>query len=294
MLVTHILRKAFLEDWGLKLLALVITSALWLNVTGLSTPTIKRLTVPLNLNLPSNAQAVNVAQQDVDIEISGDKTRIGQINRGELVASVDLTDAVPGDRVVPLSPDNVFVQLPQGIKLVDVVPSRIAIKIEAIEQRELEVRAETVGRVAAGYEIYSASVVPAKIRVRGPASVMQMLEYVQTDKINIEGKKDGFTAKQIAVTSPNPMAAVLNTVVDVVFRIGERRIERSFLIPVVDLPGKTVSFVLFAPHTLLSRVKADDIRVEMMLDDNGNEVPNVILPAELQTLAEVKRLKMNQ
>jgi hypothetical protein len=30
----RLLRKVFLEDWGLKLLALAITIALWLGVTG--------------------------------------------------------------------------------------------------------------------------------------------------------------------------------------------------------------------------------------------------------------------
>ena len=54
----HVVRKVFLEDWGLKLTALVITLALWFGVTGLSTPTTKRFTVPLNLSISSDAQIV--------------------------------------------------------------------------------------------------------------------------------------------------------------------------------------------------------------------------------------------
>lgn len=289
----HILRKIFLEDWALKLLALAITFALWLGVTGLSTPTTKRLTVPLNLNISSNAQIVNIPQQEVDIEISGDKAKISQINRSELVASVDLTDTPPGDRVVSLSPDNVFVALPQGIKLVEVAPSRIPVNLEAVEEKELEVRAETLGNVANGFEIYASSVLPPKIRVRGPASIMKMLEYVQTDKIKIAGKKEAFTATQVAVTSPNPKVAVLNTVVDVFFRIGEKRIERSFSLTVSGLPSKTASFVIYGPRTLLAKARAGDFKIEMYLDDNGEVVPRVIVPSELQDLVKIRKLKLN-
>jgi hypothetical protein len=51
----NIVRKVFFEDLPLKLTALGITLGLWLMVTGLSSPTTKRLTVPLNLSISSNA-----------------------------------------------------------------------------------------------------------------------------------------------------------------------------------------------------------------------------------------------
>ncbi len=286
----HLVRKVFLEDWGLKLTALIITFALWFGVTGLSTPTTKRLTVPLNLNISSNAQVMNVPQQEVDIEISGDKRKIEQINRSELIASLDLTDLTPGERVVSLTPDNVYVALPQGIKLVEVAPSRIAVNLEAVEEKEIEVKTETTGQPVAGFEVYSRAVLPPKIRVRGPASIVRILEYVQTDKIDLTGKKDEFTAKQIPVAAPNPKAAVLNTFVDVIFRIGEKRIERTFTIPVAGEPGKTVTFTLFAPKTLLQKLQVSDVKAEMTLNDRGELEPQITLPAELQNIAEIRKL----
>lgn len=286
----HILRKIFLEDWALKLLALVITFALWLGVTGLSTPTTKRLTVPLNLNISSNAQVVNVPQQEVEIEISGDKTRIGQIDRSALAAFVDLTETQPGDRVVLLSPENVFVALPTGIKLVEVAPSRIAVNLEAVVEKEIEVRPETSGVVAAGSEIYSTSVLPPSIRVRGPASIMRLLEYVQTDAIDIGGKTGEFTARQVAVNSPDPKAAVLNTVVDVVFKIGEKRVERRFSIPIDGELNKTARFTLFGPRTLLLKLRPEELRVEMYLDGNGEVLPRVVFPDEIKGVVEVRNL----
>lgn len=288
----HILRKVFLEDWPVKLLALVITLTLWFAVTGLSTPTTKRLTIPLNLNISSNAQVTNAPQQEVDIEIIGDKRKVEQINRADLLASIDLTEVQPGDRVIPLTPETVFVALPQGVKLVEVQPSRIAVKLEAVEEKDVEVRVDTSGAPATGFEIYTTSVLPQKIRVRGPASIVSMLTYVQTERIDLTGRNNDLLAKQVAVTSPDAKAAVLNTFVDVTFKIGEKRIERPFRVSVLN-DAKEANFIVYAPRTLLLKARPEDFTVEMVLGENGEETPQVTLPSYLQELGEIRNLKIS-
>ncbi|MBP9665095.1 MAG: YbbR-like domain-containing protein [Pyrinomonadaceae bacterium] len=287
----QIVRKIFFEDWALKLTALAITLALWFVVTGLSTPTTRRITVPLNLTTASNAQISSSAQQEVEIEISGDKRRIEQINRSELSATVDLTEAPMGDRVVLLEPESVYVPLPQGVKLSEVAPSRIVVALERVEERDLEVRTETKGQLPAGYELYSSLVIPPRVRVRGPESVMRTIEFVKTEKIDITGRKGDFTALQVPVLASQPRAAVLNTVVDVQLRIGEHRIERSFTLPIAGV-GKNATFVLYGPRTVLAKMHADDLRVEMSLNDGGEEQPQVILPPDMEELIEVKKVSI--
>jgi YbbR domain-containing protein len=273
----------------MKLVALVITLGLWFGVTGLSTPTTKRLTIPLSPSISNNTQITNSLIPDVDIVISGDKRKIDQINKSELVASLDLTDVAPGDRVVSLTPENVFVSLPQGVKLVEIAPTRIAVNLEAVLEKDVDVRAETTGQPAAGFEIYGTSTLPPRIRVRGPASVVNMLEYVLAGEIDVTAKAEEFTARQVAVSSPNPKAAVLNTVVDVFVRIGERRIERTFSKPIAGSFGQTASFTVYGPKTLLSKVRADAFKIEMPNVD-GDGSPELILPRELENLVEIKKL----
>ena len=139
LLLKHLLRKVFLEDWLLKLTALAITFGLWFGVTGLSTPFTKRFTVPLAPSISSNAVITNTVIPDVEIVVSGDKRRVEQLNRADLVASLDLTDVPAGDKVVSLSPETVSVSLPQGIRLVEVQPSRIPVNLELVEEKELAV-----------------------------------------------------------------------------------------------------------------------------------------------------------
>ena len=121
----HILKKIFLEDWLMKLVALGITLALWLGVTGLSTPTTQRLTsVPLSLRFSNNIEVTNEPIQEVDLVVSGDKRRLAQINKNDLIVSLDISDVMPGDRVINLTPENVGVSLPTGVKLDETLGKR--------------------------------------------------------------------------------------------------------------------------------------------------------------------------
>lgn len=286
----NILRKIFLEDWVMKLAALIITFALWLGVTGLSKPTIQRMSgIPLKMTLSNNIDVTNTPIQEVDIIISGDKRKIDQINKNDLIVSVDLTDVQPGDRVVQLTPSTVSLSLPTGIKLDEVAPRQIAVKLEPVEVREIPVNAATEGEPQDGFEVYGHTVSPSRIRVRGPANLMRSLASVTTDKIDLAGKNADFTVRQVSVNVSNSKATLLDTLVDVSFRIGEKRLERTFQVPLKSEPKRKITVVLFGGRSVLDNIKPDDIAVEMVKDANGSERPNVTLPASFADNVEVRR-----
>ena len=166
----HIVRKIFFEDWLTKLVALAVTLALWLGVTGLSTPTTTRLTgIPLSLRFSSDAEVTNSPITEIDVIISGDNRKIAQINKNDLVASVDLTSVLPGDRVVQLTPENVELQLPLGVRLDEITPSRMAVRLEAVEEKEVPVQIETIGKLPDGFEVYSQMADPGTCTSSRPA-----------------------------------------------------------------------------------------------------------------------------
>lgn len=289
LFLKHLLRKIFLEDWLIKLVALVITFALWLGVTGLSTPTITRMTgVPLTLRFSNDIEITSLPTREIDIVISGDKRKIDQINKSDLIVSLDLTDVLPGDRVIQLTPENVSVPLPTGVKLDEILPNAIPVRLEAVEQKEVAVTAETEGEVAEGFEVYSESIVPEKVRVRGPASLIRSLASVSTERIGLANRSTDFTVRQIPLNSSNPKATLLETVVDVTFRIGEERVERIFLVKVKDEQGKKATVVLYGGKSLFNNVKAEDLQVEII---DGATEPRLVLPAVLDGKVEVRRVK---
>lgn len=287
----HIIRKVFLEDWVMKLIALAITIALWVGVTGLSTPTTTRMTgIPLSLRFSSNMEVTNSPMQEIDIIISGDKRKIAQINRSDLTVALDLTDVPPGERVIQLTPENVAISLPTGVRLDEIQPNKIAVRLENVEEKEVDVRVETEGEIPEDFEIYAENITPQKIRVRGPASFIRSLNFVMTEKINLQDHQSDFTARQVPINVSNPMATLLETVVDVAFRIGEKRVERIYLVKLKNDPGRTATVVLFGGKSLFDGVKAEDLEVEII---DGSTEPKLVLPPALNGKVELRRVKVN-
>ncbi len=292
LLLRQIVRKIFLEDWALKLVALVITLGLWFGVTGLSTPSTKRFTVQLAPNVANNIEITNNAISEVEIVVSGDERKLKTLTGTGLVAALDLTSTQPGDRVISLTPENVSVDLPLGVKLDEIQPSRIAVRLEAVQELELPVKADIEGKPADGFEVYGETVLPQRVKVRGPASFMKTLDFVLTDKISIEGRTEDFTAKQVPLGVSNPKATVFNTVVDVALRIGEKRSVQTYNVTQTTAgQAKRYIVALFAARSVLPKIRAADIKVEIVKNADGDDIPQVVLPPEFASLVEIRSVK---
>jgi len=293
--IRRLFRRVFVDDWLIKAIALVITLALWLGVTGLRAPITTRVNnVALKLRVSNDIEVTNSPVQEVDLVITGDKRKIDQLNPRDLVVSLDLVDVQAGDRTIQMTPENVNVELPTGIRLEEIQPSKIAVKLEMVAEREVAVKAETEGSVADGFEIYNQTILPQKVRVRGPESFIKSLDFVSTEKINLENRKQDFTAQQVPINIVNPKATVLDTVVDVVFKIGEKRIERLFIVPVQTETGVNMAtVVLYGGRSILDFVKAENLEVEILKNEAGENSPRLILPVDIQEKVEIRKLKIN-
>jgi YbbR domain-containing protein len=286
----RLFRRIFLEDWLMKLIALVITLGLWLGITGLRPPVSRRFTnIPLNLRVSNDLEVTNSPVTEVTLVILGDKSKIDQIKQDDLVASIDLSEVQSGDRVVPITPENVNVELPAGLKIESLAPSIIPIKLEKIIERDVPVKAETEGGLAERFEIYSAVPTPPTVRVSGPESFVRPLDSISTEKINVEMKQADFTAQQVSLNVVSPRVRLIDTtVVNVAFRIGEERLERTFSLAERSDNGRRLSVRLYGARSLIENLRAEDIKVETVKTDTGETRPNFILPPEIQGKVEVR------
>jgi YbbR domain-containing protein len=289
----RLFRRIFLEDWLIKAVALLITFGLWLGVTGLRAPITVRLpSVPLTVRFSNETEVTNSPVQEVDLVITGDKRKIDQINKNDLVVLLDLTNVPAGDRTVLLTPENVNIELPTGVKLEEIQPNKIAVKLETVAEREIPVKAATEGSVAENFEIYSQTVLPQNVRVRGPKSFVVSLDSVSTEKVNLDNRETNFTARQVEINLVNPKVTLLDTVVDVFFKIGEKRTEKTFLVRVKG-ENKTATVVLYGARSVLDTLNAENLQVENQKNDAGENAPHLILPVEFQENVEVRKLKIN-
>ena len=209
------LRKIFIEDWSLKLLALAITLVVWFAVTGQNKPVTIRTGVQLNLIRPENLDISNDPPKTVDILLTGTRSDLERVSTPNLVATVDVSDQKPGERVIRLSPDRVDIDLPEGVKIESFQPSTIPVRLEPrVEQaREVEVKIE--GKPADGYEVSGVQSTPNTVRLRGPASHIDAIKKAPTETISIDGKTESFIVRQVAIDIPDHKVDVLDSAIDV-------------------------------------------------------------------------------
>jgi hypothetical protein len=77
--------------------------------------------------------------------------------------------------------------------------------------------------------------------------------------------------------------------VDVFVRIGEKRVERVYSVPAAG--GRRATIVLFGPQSLFENVRTQDIRVDVVKNDAGEDVPKVTLPAAIDGHVEIRSSK---
>lgn len=287
------LRKIFLEDWSTKLIALAITLALWFGISGQQTPGSRSLSeVKLGLILSNEIEITNEPPRQVEVTLTGDKGKLDRLDKGSLSVSVDLSDRAPGELLVELKPNDVIMDLPSGIKIDSIQPNRFLIKLEKRIDREVDVKADFEGSLPDGYEVYDdeTSVGPTKVRVRGPASIVNSLDKLTTEKISLEGRTVDFNLKQVSVNLLNPKITVLDTLVDVFVKVGPKRAEKKFTVRADDPWGVSEVFAitLVGPQQELSAVDARNTRIDFEKTSDSNAKTKVFLSGESAQNIKVK------
>ncbi len=288
----RLLKRIFLDDWLIKCVAMVITVALWLGVTGLRAPTTERLrNIALRPRVSDQIEVTSISAQEVDLLVTGDRRKIEQIKQDGLLVFLDLTDVQSGDRSVQLTPENVAVELPTGVRLEELQPNKIAVKLERVEEKAIAIKVETEGAVADNFEIYSQTISPPTVLVRGPESVIRSLDFILTEKIGLESQQTDFTVLRVPLNIINPEVKSLDTtVVDVAFHVGEKRVERMFIVP-VQSEKKRATVILFGGRSLIESLKAEGLRVENIKNEAGENTLKLNLPPEMQDKIEIRKLK---
>jgi len=179
------LLKWLFKDFWLKLLALFIATLLWY---ALARDPVAEVAFHANiefLNRPADLEFNSDAPQQVEIRVRGPARIIGGLTSDDVHPVIDLRDATVGERSYQMSPQRI--QSPHEVEVVQVVPAEIRVSFDHREYREVEVRPRVLGTFATGYRLVSASAVPPKVVIVGPARRVRLVDEVLTDPVDASG-----------------------------------------------------------------------------------------------------------
>jgi YbbR domain-containing protein len=187
-------RKILFDNWGIKLLSLGLSLALWFYVTSKG-KTEMTLTVPLELrNIPQGMTVVGDVAGSLEVRVQGQERVLRDISTGKKVVGIlDLSMTKVGENTVSISPDDI--RRPAGVTIAYMSLSEIKVKLEPLVRKILRLRPILHGPPAAGYRLAGITVTPPKITVEGPESVISTLVMLQTMPIDVQGTQESVTVE---------------------------------------------------------------------------------------------------
>lgn len=186
------MRKWVLHNLGIKLLSLFLAIFLWAVVLGEQKVDVT-VSVPLALNLPPKLMVVNDPPEALEVHLRGPRTLVTSSAPRDIMLSEPPGALAEGENIIPIREDQI--RVPRGIQVVDVVPRRIRLVLEAAVEREVEVSPRVEGAPPAGFLLRRVTSVPARVRIVGPPSELRRLTAVRTVPISLTGRTASFNAQ---------------------------------------------------------------------------------------------------
>lgn len=238
-----------------KILALVFAIILW-TIVHVDTEPTNQTTVSTQSKIIENVKIEKVGLDEdkyvytfdadsVRLEVAGKNSDLNFKLSDAYTVMVDVSDLGPGDTTLPLKYD-----LPSGVALINIDPHEINVHVELRNTKSFPVTLVTKGSPAEGYQLGTAVIDPAEVKVTLPASELGNVAKVQ-GTIELDGEIETFKEKKMKLAAYDSSG---NEIKDAVIEPSTASVELPITLPFKTLP-LDVSFTGQLPGSLvLSRV----------------------------------------
>ena len=174
----HVVR-AMTHNLALKMVAALLTLTLFALVAGESVQMSKR--VNLEYITAEDMMIVNTVPFEFEIVLSGQKSAIGIVRGQDYYYKVDLTGVGVGTSRIRL--DTRQLNLPRGVVVSSILPSRIYPKLEKVITKKVEVKLK-LNVSDSILKQYTVRVEPSEIEIKGPEEKVSLISVVETESVD--------------------------------------------------------------------------------------------------------------
>jgi YbbR domain-containing protein len=252
------------RNFGLKLLSVGIAILLWLTVAGEQVVE-RTVLIPLELvNTPPGLELIENPPATVSVRIRGASSTLSEIDRGAVVAQLDVRDARPRRQFYGhLSPADV--RVPFGVEVLQVSPGMVPLRLDQTVSKPVKVRVRYEGRPAEGYVVGRVSSVPDTVTIEGPASVVASIEEAETEAIAVHESAARLT-ETVSVRVNDPLVRLRPPqVARVTIEVNPEPRERTLAgVPVGVRNGRAKTTSSLDPAVVSVEVRGDPAVVEAL------------------------------
>ncbi|HTU41110.1 MAG TPA: CdaR family protein [Candidatus Aquilonibacter sp.] len=204
------LRRWVLHNFWLKVLSLLIATALWLAIAPEQEPAEVEVRVPIEFqHVPAHLEISSMAIPEAQIRVRGPESLIRNLRSTDIHAELELADAKPGERTFDLTAQQI--RHSSELHVVQVVPGQVHLVFDSRLTREVEIRPRVTGNFVEGEQIGKVVVNPQTITITGPQHHVEMVDAATTDPVDVSGTTTQETFVTMAYV-PDPLVQVVNPV----------------------------------------------------------------------------------
>ena len=193
-------------NWHLKLTSVLLASLLWVALNG-EPQSVVVFRVPIEYrNYPKGIEVIGDNINSIDVRVTASSGIVKRLDPTEITAFIDFSDWSLGERIYPLSSQNVIV--PYGVKIIRITPNQVKLNFQRIRNKMVEVRPNITGDLQKGYRVEGVQARPNLVRISGPEGHLRSTAYLSTESIDISGKTGPFRAK-VHLTLDDPLIQLL-------------------------------------------------------------------------------------
>jgi len=294
------LYRAVTENIGIKIVSVLFAILLWLYVTA-QIGERQTFKVPLDLvNIPESLAIVHAAPKEISVTVRGPRSELMKLRfLSRVRGTVDLSGAKRGTVVVPLSP--AILNLPAGFPAGDASidsPRSLTLDFERMISAYVPVAPVFRGAVPREMILVGQPVVsPPVVLVRGSAAAMSGLAAVETEPIDLRGRRSGFAQEAVVRAGEGREARPRSVRIEV--GIAKRALRTLPEIPPtvlqvedgfqVECSPPTAALAVEGPEDLVARIVNDDCSIVLSIPPGARGTiwikPEVIVPQGIDTFS---------
>jgi YbbR domain-containing protein len=194
------------ENWPAKVLSVVFAIVLFV-FHRTSTMEERFFSVPLHIETEGNYTASSTYEHTIRISMRGEANSIYPILENDIEAYIDLKGKHKGTYQSPVQIRKKGTALGVDPLEITVDPLEITVSIDYKVSKYVPLVTGTTGSLKAGYELVSATLMPAQVVIDGPSDVISSIAELATDYVDLDGRDDNFFV-MVNVLNSEPLVAV--------------------------------------------------------------------------------------
>ncbi len=282
----------FRQNIFLKILSLVFAIILWFFVV-LEDKVEQDVDVFIHYqHVPKGLMLVNTPPNKIHVKVVGPRSILRNLSRKTLSLNIDLSEFERGRHLVVLHPKDI--PLPAGLEIIGIQPEKIEIVLERIASRLVPVEPMLEGSPPSGWKLVKVTVIPSKVRIRGPESLVYRIKRLRTKPIDISNLK-GEVVRVVELEVPDMLTVLPSALVKVKLLIKEKIVEREIKDLKVNAQGASgpvklkpskICVLLRGPERLLGPFA--ELKIEALVDLRGLKPGQYRLPVKIKLPEGIK------